>query len=610
MVKVSLVKVDGDEVFAAVKRAVDLVGGIGRYVGQGDRVLIKVNMFVSAPAHVSRITDPRVAVAVARLVHEAGGDAVVADRTDWIHKHLEPYPEIGRYAAVASFDDMPFKMKTLHGARHLQAPIPLPDLVDDCDVFINVPGLRTHQLTQVSNGMKNLMGLLPGTATLHVHNYGLEGSIVDLNFHRPSDLTVTDALVSLEGNFPPGGEPKETNLIAASANVVAMDAVAVFCAGYAPRDLPYLVEADERGLGPIDLPAIWIVGEPLAAVQPAMKLTLNPVSLEAGGERLKVLSGRICEGCRRALGGAMHEIKQSPDYQDLDPVTVIVGCHETSPLPGPGPVILFGNCTYTHRCLGEHLRGCPPLVSKGRDVILDTIRQAPLILAGANFPRGLKVEEWPDMVRALGVDGLELADDDLAALADRPAAGEDAVRALRAGGVRIRLIKLEDGRLRGLWPARVARLAPLARNLGADRLALNLTDCSPARLPAAQRRAILTELGELAGRTVDFGLRLVLEDDEADGDELMRLFHWLHGAKVALGLSPRNLRADGAFEQAAKRILGAAALLRGTADELLRPEMAPVLKLLGTQGKRIHVCLEPGPGGASGDTRRIREMMG
>jgi len=194
---VSIVRVKDEDVFAAVKNAVALLGGIERFVKPGDRVLVKPNMFLSAPMPLELITDPRVVLAVARLACEAGGEITVAERHKEIHKHLQPYPEIHRYARVVSFDDLPYTMARLHEARHLRAPVPFPDLADECDVFINVPGLRVHQLTQMSNGMKNLMGLLPGWATLHVHAYGLEGSIVDLNFHRPSDLVVTDAIVTM-----------------------------------------------------------------------------------------------------------------------------------------------------------------------------------------------------------------------------------------------------------------------------------------------------------------------------------------------------------------------------------------------------------------------------
>ena len=610
MVKVSLVKLEGNEVFAAVKQAVDLVGGIGSYVSPGDRVLIKVNMFVPAPTHVARITDPRVAIAVARLVHEAGGEAVVADRMPWIHQHLEAFPEIGRYATVASIDEMPFKMQTLHGARHLRAPIPLPDLVDECDVFINVPGLRTHQATQVSNGMKNLMGLLPGTATFHVHNYGLEGSIVDLNFHRPSDLVITDALISLQGNFPPAGEPKETNLVMASANVAAMDAVAAVCAGYSPRDLPYLVEANERGLGPIDLAEVETVGEPLERVLPGTRLTLTPVSLEAGGERIKVLAGQLCEGCRRALGGAIYEIMQSPDGQNLEPVTVIVGRYEKTPQPGPGPVIVFGNCAYAHRRLGEHVRGCPPLVSKGKDVILAARPSAPAITAGSGILAGLAPDEWPRTARDLGLDGLEVDASDLEFLAGHSEARAGFAKALAAAGLPVRRFTLGDDLKPDRWTGKVKRLAALAKSLGAGQVVLRLTGILPNRLPAGERRVLLTKIAELASLCADHGLLLVLEDREASLDELLRLHRRLHGKNVALGVASANLPDGGDTEAAVKRVQGAAVLFRGIPAELLAPKTVALVGLLAQGVKEFTVSLIPSEGAAAAaEIARLRRML-
>ncbi len=609
MSKVSIVKLQGDEVFAAVRQAVDLIGGIGRYVRPGDRVLIKVNMFVPAPAPAARITDPRVVVAAARLVREAGGEAVVADRTPHIHRHLAGFPEIGRYATVTSIDDLPFRMRTLRGARHLRAPIPLPDLVDECDVFINVPGLRTHQLSQISNGMKNLMGLLPGTATFHVHNYGLEGSIVDLNFHRPSDLVITDALISLEGSFPPAGTPKETNLVLASANVVAMDTVAAICAGYDPRDLPYLVEANERGLGPIDMAEIETVGEPLEDVLPATKLTLPPVSLEAGGERVKVLAGQVCEGCRRALSGAIHEVMQSPEWQNLEPVTVIAGRHERTPLPDrSGPVILFGNCAYAHRRLGEHVRGCPPLVSKGKGAILAAYPSPPAIAAAAALLAGLAPEEWPGAARDLGSEGLEIEAADLERLQGHPEACARFGKALAAAGLGLRRFVLGDD---PGWMARAKRLAALAGSLGAGQVLFRLTGPPPNRLPAGERAALLAKIGELAAFCADRGLLLVMEDGGAALDELLRLHRrlQLYGENVALSLVPGNFPADGA-EAAAKRAQGSAVLVRGTLAELLAPRTASLIRLLASRSRDLAVCLIPGDGTASaGEIARLRRVL-
>ena len=597
MAKVSIVRVTNEEIFNAVKSAVDLLGGMSRFVRPGDRVLIKVNMFVNAPAPIAVLTDPRVAVAVARLASEAGGEVTVAERHPHIHEHLKPYPEIQRYARVVSFDDLPHTMVTPRGARHLKAPIPLPDLVDECDVFINVPGLRVHYLSRLSNGMKNLMGLLPGWATLHVHGYGLEGSFVDLNFHRPSDLVVTDGVISLEGSFPGKGKAKETNLVMAADNVVAADAAAAACIGIEPSKLDYLREAHERGLGPIDLAEIEFAGAPLASVMGKIDLRLPETSLDAAGERIHVvLGGKTCDACRRALEGAIHETMLNPAFKQLSPVTVAAGLLEHAPEAGPEPLVLFGNCTYAHRHLGEHVRGCPPLVSKGKEAILATMPMPMAIHVAAELLTGLAPEDWPQAARDLGVDALVVEAADLAYLAEHREEGARFTQALAAAGVSVRRFTLGADLAPGLWTDWVARLADYAKSVGATEVGLRLTGTLPNRLPVGQRRAILAMLDQLAATCNAAGLELLLEDREARVDELLRLHHWLHGENVSLALTLGNLGGD---IEGAKRAQGAATVFCGSLEELLQPETAALVRSMAEGTKGFAVCVTPGEGAAT-----------
>jgi len=72
-----------ERVFEAVRRAIDLVGGMGRFVKPGDPVLLKANLTsIRIPAS---CTHPFVVGAVARLAREAGGEVLIADA---IPEHL------------------------------------------------------------------------------------------------------------------------------------------------------------------------------------------------------------------------------------------------------------------------------------------------------------------------------------------------------------------------------------------------------------------------------------------------------------------------------------------------------------------------------------------
>ena len=101
----------------------------------------------------------------------------------------------------------------------------------------------------------------------------------------------------------------------------------------------------------------------------------------------------------------------------------------------------------------------------------------------------------------------------------------------------------------------------------------------------------------------------ILEDPEAAGEELLRLFHQLHMEGIALGLSPRNLLGPGGVEQTAKRVLGASGLLRGNAREIAGPAMAPVLGMLRQRGHDFQVCILPGGGAAAAEIGLARGAL-
>ena len=64
---------------AALRDTVERMGGMGRFVRPGERILLKANLLRPAPPEAAVCTHPAVTGAVAKLVREAGGTAVIAD---------------------------------------------------------------------------------------------------------------------------------------------------------------------------------------------------------------------------------------------------------------------------------------------------------------------------------------------------------------------------------------------------------------------------------------------------------------------------------------------------------------------------------------------------
>ncbi len=110
--------------------------------------------------------------------------------------------------------------------------------------------------------MKNLMGIMGGArANIHID---FDQKIVDLNTLVRPHLVVLDAYRTLIRNGPTGGslsDVKLTKTVVVGTNQASVDAYGTTLFGMKPTDLPYLVKANEQGLGEIDLDKLKIVKE-------------------------------------------------------------------------------------------------------------------------------------------------------------------------------------------------------------------------------------------------------------------------------------------------------------------------------------------------------------
>jgi uncharacterized protein (DUF362 family) len=91
MAKVSLVRCpdyDTARVCEAVKRSVDLIGGMGSLVKPGMKVLLKPNLLSARLPEEGVDTHPEVVRAVARLVKEAGGEPSIGDSPGGYQKDM------------------------------------------------------------------------------------------------------------------------------------------------------------------------------------------------------------------------------------------------------------------------------------------------------------------------------------------------------------------------------------------------------------------------------------------------------------------------------------------------------------------------------------------
>ena len=134
---------------------------------------------------------------------------------------------------------------------------------------VHLPTLKTHVFTTMTGAMKNAFGGLLRENRHWTHSV-IHETLVDLlaiqkEIH-PGIFAVTDGTIAGDGPGPRCMVPFIKNYILASADQVAIDAIAAKVMGFDPMSLKFLRLAHEQGLGCADTKEIEVVGEDISEV--------------------------------------------------------------------------------------------------------------------------------------------------------------------------------------------------------------------------------------------------------------------------------------------------------------------------------------------------------
>jgi uncharacterized protein (DUF362 family) len=244
-------------VLPLVREAIDLLGGVARFIKPGSNVLIKPNQTVYYSAEEGCTTDPYVVGALVRLALDAGAAKVrVAESSGGFFSSLDCMRITGMAAIAeregAELVDLgrcPTRDVVIANGRVIQScPIPVPLL--EADVIIDCPKAKNHHIQPISGALKNWVGAV--NAEWRQLNHGtpdMFGKFMDIMSVTRPHLCVCDALIAGEGDGPIGNLPHWCGCILASDDPVAMDVSICRLLGHDWHDLKFIPEAVARGIG-------------------------------------------------------------------------------------------------------------------------------------------------------------------------------------------------------------------------------------------------------------------------------------------------------------------------------------------------------------------------
>ncbi|MBE7452481.1 MAG: DUF362 domain-containing protein [Kofleriaceae bacterium] len=131
--------------------------------------------------------------------------------------------------------------------------------------IVHLPTVKCHIYTTTTGAMKNAFGGLLNTKRHYTHSW-IHETLVDLlaiqqEIHAGL-YAVMDGTTAGDGPGPRTMRPVQKDVVLASADQVAIDAVAAAMMGFDPMSLPYIRLADEQGLGNGRRENIEVVGQP------------------------------------------------------------------------------------------------------------------------------------------------------------------------------------------------------------------------------------------------------------------------------------------------------------------------------------------------------------
>jgi uncharacterized protein (DUF362 family) len=247
--------VQGGEPRELVQKALENLGGMGRFISPQDVVVIKPNIAWDRTPEQAANTNPDVVAEVVRQCWQAGAKRVIVtdvscnEARRCFHRSGIQAAALAEHAEVILPDPELFREVDMGGVVLKTWPVFTPFL--EADKIINLPIAKHHVLTGATLGMKNWYGILGGERN-RLHQQ-IHQSLADLASFMLPTLTMIDCYRILLRNGPTGGNLEDVALkktIVAGTDPVALDAyVAKAYWNLDVAQMPYLEMAAARGLG-------------------------------------------------------------------------------------------------------------------------------------------------------------------------------------------------------------------------------------------------------------------------------------------------------------------------------------------------------------------------
>lgn len=263
---IDLAVVEGKNYYENAKKAVELLGGMEKFVPKNSKVALLANPQSNNPG---TYTKPEIVRAAIQMCKQAGAKNVAC--IGWLPERHWRNTGIKK---VIDEEGASLMITNLRDESNF-IPVPVPKGVKlkearimrkfyDYDILIDMNICKEHSGNNLSGALKNLMGINSPKSNQSFHKKDwtlisddiahLDQCIADLNTIIHPRLCIIDATEFIITNGPMGpGELLKPFKVIAGTDRVAVDAYCATLLGHNPNNIIAIKKAYEHGIGEMDL---------------------------------------------------------------------------------------------------------------------------------------------------------------------------------------------------------------------------------------------------------------------------------------------------------------------------------------------------------------------
>ncbi len=277
-------------------------------VKKGMHVVIKANLVSAMKPSSAATTHPILLSALCEILSDRGAHVTVGDSPGGLYNSAF----VGRVYRVSGAEDVKSHGADLNydfGESHavfedakVLKTFAYTSYLDKADLIINFSKLKSHGMMGMSSAVKNMFGAVPGVIKPEYHyrfpRYeDFADMLIDLNEYFHPTLSISDAVIGMEGNGPTAGTPKKLGFLLASHSPHNLDLLASHILGFDVEELPLLKAAKLRGMIPDSFEELTIYGslDKISVTDFERVCERRSIEFSKNGGKIKRFFGRISE---------------------------------------------------------------------------------------------------------------------------------------------------------------------------------------------------------------------------------------------------------------------------------------------------------------------------